>query len=585
MSAFLPFALPDIDDNEINEVVDSLRSGWLTTGPKTKRFEIDFVEFLGGGVEAVAVNSATAGLHLALEAIGIEPGDEVITTTYTFTATAEVIRYLGADPVLVDIDPATFNIDPAAIEKAITTKTKAIVPVHFAGLACNMDAILKLAKKHDLKVIEDAAHAIPTTSNGTLVGALQSDATVYSFYVTKTLATGEGGMVVTRNPEVAARCRVMRLHGISRDVFDRYSSDKPSWYYEVVAPGFKYNMTDIAASLGIHQLKKVYSFQKRRAEIAQIYDQAFASLPVLLPPKAPNDEIHAWHLYILRLTVNAPVQRDRFIELMAEAGIGCSVHFIPLHMHPYWRDRYNFQPDDFPQTLKTFETIVSLPVYTRMTDADIERVVAAVRSILGGNDAYMTKRIFDLFWVIPGLLLLSPILLLTALWIKIDSPGPVFFKQVRVGKNRKEFKVFKFRTMVPDAEKLGLKITVGGDARITRSGHFLRKYKLDELPQLFNVLFGDMSLVGPRPEVPEYVDLYPDDVRDKVLSVQPGITDLASLEYKDENELLKDAVNPRETYIHEIMPRKLDYYMQYVDQRTLWFDFNIILRTIIAIIV
>jgi dTDP-4-amino-4,6-dideoxygalactose transaminase len=384
MSGFLPFALPDINDDEINEVVDSLRSGWLTTGPKTKRFEADFVDFLGGGVEAVAVNSATAGLHLALEAIGIGSGDEVITTAYTFTATAEVIRYLGADPILIDIDPKTFNIDPEKIEQAITPRTKALIPVHFAGLSCDMDTILQIAKKHDLKVIEDAAHAIPTTSGGQLIGSLQSDATVYSFYATKTLATGEGGMVVTSLPDIAARCRVMRLHGISRDAFDRYSSKTPSWYYEVVAPGFKYNMTDIAASLGIHQLKKVYAFQKRRTEIAMIYDRAFAELPVILPPQAPTGEMHAWHLYILRLTEGAPIQRDRFIELMAEAGVGCSVHFIPLHLHPYWRDRYNYQPHDFPNSFETYQAAVSLPIYTRMTDADVERVVVTVRSILDG---------------------------------------------------------------------------------------------------------------------------------------------------------------------------------------------------------
>jgi dTDP-4-amino-4,6-dideoxygalactose transaminase len=385
MSDFLPFALPDIDDNEINEVVDSLRSGWLTTGPKTKRFESDFVDFLGGEVEAVAVNSATAGLHLALEAIGIGPGDEVITTPYTFTATAEVVRYLGAEPVLVDIDPTTFNLDPLKIEQAITPKTRAVIPVHFAGLACDMTAILKIAAKHGLKVVEDAAHAIPTTSGGQLVGSLGSDATVYSFYATKTITTGEGGMIVTRHPELAARCRVMRLHGISRDAFDRYTAKTPAWYYEVVAPGFKYNMTDIAASLGIHQLKKAYAFQKRRAEIARIYDQAFSGLPVILPPQSSVDEMHAWHLYILRLTGNAPVQRDRFIGLMAEAGIGCSVHFIPLHLHPYWRDRYNYQPGDFPHAFKTYQAAVSLPIYTRMTDTDVERVISAVRTILSGT--------------------------------------------------------------------------------------------------------------------------------------------------------------------------------------------------------
>ena len=380
---FLPFALPDIGEDEINEVLDSLRSGWLTTGPKTKRFEEDFAVFAGNGTEAIAVNSATAGLHLALEAVGIGPGDEVITTTYTFTATAEVVRYLGADPVFVDIDPATFNINPVLIEAAITPRTKAIIPVHFAGLSCDMNAILALARKHSLKVIEDAAHALPTTCNGSLVGSLDSDATVYSFYATKTITTGEGGMIVTRNPDLAKRCRIMRLHGISRDAFDRYTSTKPSWHYEVVAPGCKYNMTDVAASLGIHQLKKAWVFQEKREVMAARYDNGFHDLPLILPPKAPAGDLHAWHLYVIRIADNARVARDRFIELMAEKGIGCSVHFIPLHLHPYWRERYNLAPADFPQALQSYERVVSLPLFTRMTDDDQQRVIDSVRDILG----------------------------------------------------------------------------------------------------------------------------------------------------------------------------------------------------------
>ncbi|NTV16691.1 MAG: DegT/DnrJ/EryC1/StrS family aminotransferase [Chlorobiaceae bacterium] len=382
MTPFLPFALPDIGEEEINEVVDSLRSGWLTTGPKTKRFEEDFAVFAGEGSEAIAVNSATAGLHLALEASGIGAGDEVITTPYTFTATAEVVRYLGADPVFVDIDPATFNIDPAKIEAAITPRTRAIIPVHFAGLSCAMDEILRIARKNGLKVIEDAAHALPTTCKGRLIGSLDSDATVYSFYATKTITTGEGGMIITRNPEVARRCRVMRLHGISRDSFDRYTSTKPAWRYEVVAPGFKYNMTDLAASLGIHQLKKASVFQIKRQAMAACYDDAFRSLPMVLPPKAPLGDMHAWHLYVIRLTDKAPVTRDRFIELMAEKGVGCSVHFIPLHLHPYWRDRYELKPEDFPQSLRAYERAVSLPLYTRMSEADQLTVINAVREIL-----------------------------------------------------------------------------------------------------------------------------------------------------------------------------------------------------------
>ena len=383
MPNFLPFALPDISSDEINEVLDSLRSGWLTTGPKTKRFEEEFAAFVNSEVEAIAVNSATAGLHLALEAADVGPGDEVITTPYTFTATAEVVRYLGADPVFVDSDPNTFNIDPIKIEAAITPRTKAIIPVHFAGLSCDMNAILSIARRHNLKVVEDAAHALPTTCNGKLIGSLTSDVTVYSFYATKTITTGEGGMIVTRDPELAKRCRTMRLHGISRDAFDRYTSAKPAWHYEVVAPGYKYNMTDIAASLGIHQLRRANLFQQKRQTMAARYDEALQGLPLLLPPHAPAGDIHAWHLYVIRLTNAAPVSRDHFIELMAEQGVGCSVHFIPLHLHPYWRDRYNLKPDDFPHALKSYECAVSLPLYTKMTDEDQERVVCAVKEILG----------------------------------------------------------------------------------------------------------------------------------------------------------------------------------------------------------
>lgn len=382
MDNFLPFALPDIGEEEIAEVLDSLRSGWLTTGPKVKRFEDDMAAFLGNKVETIAVNSATSGLHLALEAAGVGPGDEVITTPYTFTATAEVIRYLGADPVFVDIDPATLNIDISKIEPAITGKTKAIVPVHFAGLACDMTGIMDIARRRNIKVVEDAAHALPATWNRRLVGTLGSAATVYSFYTTKTITTGEGGMVATSDPGIASRCRIMRLHGINRDAFDRYTSRQPSWYYEVVAPGFKYNLTDLAASLGIHQLRKAWKFRERRAEMAAIYDEAFKQLPLVLPPHPPSGDHHAWHLYVVRLSDVAKVGRDRFIEQMAEKGIGCSVHFIPLHLHPYWRDRYGLKPEDFPNALQAYQRAVSLPLFTRMRPEDQERVIDAVRGIL-----------------------------------------------------------------------------------------------------------------------------------------------------------------------------------------------------------
>ncbi len=376
---FLPFALPSIGEEEINEVVDTLRSGWLTTGPKTKRFEENFAQFVGMPY-ALAVNSGTAGLHLALEAIGIQPGDKVITTPYTFTASAEVIRYLGADPVFVDIDPNTFNIDVHKLATTLDTVdgVKAILPVHFAGQACEMEAILTLVDTGSV----DAAHALPTYYKGHLIGNF-GDLTVYSFYVTKTVATGEGGMVVTRNPDYADRIRTMRLHGINRDIFDRaYSKKLHRWFYEVVAPGFKYNLTDIAAALGIHQLQKAEKHQKRRAEIAAQYTQSLANLPLRTPYLHP-DSSHAWHLYVLQLQLEElSIDRNSFIERMNAAGIGTSVHFIPLHIQRYWRERYDFKPEDFPIALDVYQQAVSLPIYPNMNDADVERVITEIKKIL-----------------------------------------------------------------------------------------------------------------------------------------------------------------------------------------------------------
>jgi dTDP-4-amino-4,6-dideoxygalactose transaminase len=285
---------------------------------------------------------------------------------------------------LVDIDPATLNIDPKAIEAAITPRTKAFIPVHYAGLAADMPAILEIARRHGLKVIEDAAHALPTTVGGALVGTLGSDATVFSFYANKTITTGEGGMLVTRDKALAARAKVMRLHGMSRDAFDRFTATVPSWYYEIVAPGFKYNLTDIAAALGLHQLKRLPGFQQRREALAARMNEGLSGLPLVLPPQPGAGATHAWHLYVVRLADDAGVERDRFIEKLYASGIGCSVHYIPLHLHPYWKERYGLTPAQFPHSQRAFERMVSLPLYTRMADADVERVVAAVRSALPG---------------------------------------------------------------------------------------------------------------------------------------------------------------------------------------------------------
>ena len=379
---FLPFALPDLGQEEATAVLECLRSGWITSGPVSRQFEQDFAAWLGGGVTAIAVNSATAGLHLALEALGIGPGDEVIVPTMTFTATAEVVRYLGAEPVCVDVDDATLCISPAAAAAAVTPRTRAIIPVHYGGLACDMDAILALARRHGLRVVEDAAHAFPTIHRGRLVGTLDSDAAVFSFYANKTMTTGEGGMVVSRDPALCRRVKVMRLHGISEDAFDRYASQRPAWFYQVVAPGYKYNLTDIAAAIGRAQLRKIERFLLRRQALARGYAEGLRGLPLRLPPDAGPGCQHAWHLYPVRLTADAPLARNRLIELLAERGIGTSVHYIPLHRQPYWRERYALRPEQFPQADASYQSLLTLPLYTRMRDADQARVIAALKELL-----------------------------------------------------------------------------------------------------------------------------------------------------------------------------------------------------------
>ncbi len=377
----LPFALPDIGEDEISAVVEVLRSGWLTTGPNTRAFEEEFAAFVGGA-HAVAVNSATAGLHLAYEALGIGSGDQVLVPTWTFTATAEAVRYLDADPVFVDVDPQTYLIDLAAADAAVTERTTAIAPVHLAGLAVPEHGLADFAQRRSLAVVEDAAHSFPTINEGQLVGGHGHAATVFSFYATKTITTGEGGMVVTPDADLAARMRTMRLHGINRDIFNRYTDvSQRSWYYEVVAPGFKYNMTDVAAAIGRVQLRRAQALADRRAAMAARYDEALADLPLRLPAHAPAGSTHAWHLYMVGVLPEAGLTRDQVVERLTDAGIGTSMHFIPLHLQPYWRDTYGLRPEDFPVATAWYDRTFSLPIYTKMTDADVDRVVEALRAL------------------------------------------------------------------------------------------------------------------------------------------------------------------------------------------------------------
>jgi len=377
---FLPFCLPDIAEAEIAEVVDTLRSDWLTTGPKTRRFEERFRAYVGSQ-HAIAVNSCTAALHLALAAAGIGEGDEVITTPLTFCATANIIVHQRATPILADVREDDFNINPGEIERRITPRTKAIIPVHLAGQPCEMDEILHIAEEHRLLVIEDAAHAVGAKYNGRMIGAI-GDVTAFSFYATKNLTTAEGGMITTNNQGLAEKMRILSLHGISADAWKRYAAEG-SWYYEVLYPGYKYNMTDIQASLGIHQLARLEGFVQTRAKYAQMYTEAFSEMPEIIIPQVGPKVRHAWHLYVIRINrERLKINRAQFIEALRTQNIGASVHFIPLHLHPFYQEQYGFKRGDFPVAEAVYEDIISLPFCTKMTAQDVEDVIEAVRHIV-----------------------------------------------------------------------------------------------------------------------------------------------------------------------------------------------------------
>jgi dTDP-4-amino-4,6-dideoxygalactose transaminase len=379
---FLPFAPPLVGQEEIDEVVDTLRSDWITTGPKTRRFETAFAAYLAAP-GALALNSCTAGLHTALVTLGIGPGDEVITTPMTFAASVNVIEHTGARPVLVDVQPDTLNLDPRRLEAAVTARTKAVLPVHYAGHPADLDAIREVASAHGLAVIEDAAHALPARYKGRLVGS-GPNPVAFSFYATKNLTTGEGGML-TAEPALLDRARVVSLHGMSRDAWRRYDQGG-SWHYDILLPGFKYNMTDIQAALGLRQLEKLASFQRRRRQVVAHYAAAFADLDALeLPVERPEVE-HAWHLYVLRLRPKAlRIDREGFIRELAARHIGTSVHFIPIHLHPYYRDRYGYAPQTFPVAWKNYRRMLSLPLNPRLTDDDVADVIEAVRDVVRAN--------------------------------------------------------------------------------------------------------------------------------------------------------------------------------------------------------
>jgi dTDP-4-amino-4,6-dideoxygalactose transaminase len=379
MSEFIPFCRPDITEEEVAEVVETLRSGWITTGPRTKRFEAEFAARIGAR-HAVAVSSCTAGLHLGLVAAGVGPGDEVVTTPYTFTASAAAVLHAGARPVLADVEPDTANLDPAMVERAITPRTKAIIPVHIAGHPCDMDPLIDIARRRALTLIEDAAHALPASYKGRTIGVI-SPMTAFSFYATKNLTTGEGGMITTDDDALKDRLAVFGYHGMSRDGWQRYTA-RGSWYYEILEDGFKYNMSDIQAALGLVQLRRLDAMQQARARIVRAYHDAFASVDGLILPVARPEVGHAWHLYVLRVDPKAlRIDRDRFISELTERGVGVSVHFIPLAHHPLYRRVLGVRPEDFPVAEAFYQASLSLPLYPSMTDAQVDRVIASVLEV------------------------------------------------------------------------------------------------------------------------------------------------------------------------------------------------------------
>jgi dTDP-4-amino-4,6-dideoxygalactose transaminase len=381
------FSPPAIGPDEIREVVDTLESDWITTGPKVTLFEQRFRDHVGAPA-ALALNSCTAGLHLSLAALGVGPGDEVITSTLTFTSTVNVIEHVGARPVLVDVEADTLNLDPRHVARAITPRTKAIIAVHFAGHPADLASLSQIAARHNIALVEDAAHALPAAFDGRPVGS-SANLTSFSFYATKNLTTAEGGML-TGDPALVDRARILSLHGMSRNAWNRYGVGG-SWFYDVVCPGFKYNMTDIQAALGLVQLRRLESFQRRRGEIFAQYNQAFAGLSHLQLPACRKNVAHAWHLYVLRL--NGPAAstvtqggRDGLIAALKNRGICTSVHFIPVHMHTFYREKYGYQPDDFPVALDSYRRMLSLPLSPALTGDDVAHVIDGVRDAMAGRE-------------------------------------------------------------------------------------------------------------------------------------------------------------------------------------------------------
>ena len=613
---FLPFSPPNIGEEEIAEVAETLRSEWITTGPRTRRFEEQFAATVSAE-RCVALNSCTAALHLALVSLGVGHGDAVLTTAMTFCSGVHVIEQTGARPILVDVEPDTLNLDPARLSEAIehfqrrrnsSLRLKAIVLTHLYGHPCEMEPILEIARRYRLAVIEDAAHALPARYRGQLIGSQEAPQgvvrlTAFSFYATKNITTAEGGMLAGP-ADTIEDARIWSLHGMSRDAWNRYGAEG-SWHYEVIRPGFKYNMTDIQAALGLCQLAKLPQFHGRRKAIVRRYSAAFSAFDSLQVPAQRPQIDHAWHLYVLRLNLRSlKITRDEFIRELRARNIASSVHFIPIHLHRYYREKYGYEPEDFPVAFREYQRMISLPLHPRMSEQDVADVINSVSDIVRKRSRQLNwplrraetsgshfpeyetaqvgsafRRTFDRICAVAGLTFLAPVFAAIALAIKLDDGGPVFYFQLRIGQGLRQFRLLKFRSMVPNPD-CHRPLTALEDTRVTRVGRFLRKHKLDELPQLVNVLKGDMQLVGVRPQVEKFVNAYLAEYKE-LLQVPPGITDPATLSFRYEERLFCEG-SIEEQYVQSILPRKLKLALEYHRSRTFLSDLSILFRTVLG---
>ena len=611
------FSPPDITSEEIEEVVATLKSGWITTGPRTKDLEKRIASYVG--VEkSVCLNSATAAMELSLRLLEIGPGDEVITSAYTYSASAAVIHHVGAKIVLVDTAPGSFEMDLSQLASAINERTKAIIPVDIAGVICDYEKIYEivLAKKHLFKpsnkkqeainritIIADAAHSFGASRNEIKSGLL-ADITCFSFHAVKNLTTAEGGAITwthtfgMSNEEIYKEYMLLSLHGQSKDALSKMK--KGSWEYDIIYPGYKCNMTDILAAVGLIQLKRYESLLERRFELIELYEKSLNKNLMSTLAHSSSTFRSSGHLFLVNIKNFNLEQRNHLIQKMADLGIATNVHYKPLPMFTAYK-KLGFNIENFPNAYNQYLSEITLPLHTLLSNDDVVYVANSINKcvseIIGWSEAFdvdlvkevkiskitlITKRLFDLISSSIGIILLLPFLIVISIIIKITSKGPVIYKQVRVGRNGKNFRIYKFRTMIVGADKSNQLITVGNDSRVTKFGKILRKFKLDEFPQLFNVLLGTMSIVGPRPEVPKYVDMYSENQK-KVLLLKPGITDYASIEYRDESNILSKSSTPEVTYINEIMPRKIQLNMIYANKVSLFEDIKIIFMTIIKI--